>query len=175
MRRCKRHLLYAPSPLASYFISPLPCNHIGTSSSCTANIWLTGDTGKRSSDAALNRSLPGPGQRCSCSTADRSSEELVAGATLVLARPQACEGDGEALDVHGCWHSAVANVLCPVVCEGVAQMISKVGKGALASGLGLWAVQKMQPAAAAAAGHRSSRANKHSTAVFLTRLLSARW
>ena len=54
-----------------------------------------------------------------------------------LTRPQASEGDGEAINIDSRGHMAHTNVLSPVSTEGVCQVVSKVIKGALAGGLGL--------------------------------------
>lgn len=58
---------------------------------------------------------------------------------LVLARPEAGEGDDQALDVHRAGGDAVADVGADVVAGGVGQVGGQVGQGALAGGLGLQA------------------------------------
>lgn len=57
------------------------------------------------------------------------------GGSLVLARPQAGQREGEALDINGAWHNTRSNVGAKVVTSGVGDMGAEGSDGALASGL----------------------------------------
>ena len=67
----------------------------------------------------------------------RQLQLLATTRSQLLARPEADQRDGEALDVHGGRDVAHANVVGPVVAEGVGQVVEEVGQGALAGGLRL--------------------------------------
>ena len=54
-----------------------------------------------------------------------------------MARPQAGQGDLDALNIHAAWDGAGADVGGNVVAEGVAQVSTQVSKGTLAGGLSL--------------------------------------
>jgi hypothetical protein len=56
---------------------------------------------------------------------------------LMLAGPQAGQGDPDTFNIHTAGHHTPANVGGDVVAEGVAQVSSQVSKGTLTSGLSL--------------------------------------